>query len=387
MSNESHSHSDRRRNLGLREKRDRQNRPAEVDISIVIPLKNEEDNVAPLHEEICEAMAADGASYEIIYIDDGSRDRTLERLQRVTAGDPHATVIELTRCFGQTAALAAGFERARGHVIVPMDGDLQNDPHDIARVVAKLDEPPGYDVVSGWRKERQDKLMSRRMPSVLANGLIRWVTGVQLNDLGCSLKAYRREALEDVELYGEMHRFLPIITRWRGARITEEVVNHRPRIHGTTKYDLRRTVKVLLDLVTVKFLGDYLTKPIYFFGKAGLLSMAGSFLSLGIAGFQKFGYLSSAGPVNLNRNVLVTFSVMLFLLTVLFIMMGVISELLVRIYHESQGRRIYKIRSIQEGTGASSGGQRDPKGEEGNSGCTDTMTGKADCSSAEREKV
>jgi glycosyltransferase involved in cell wall biosynthesis len=243
-------------------------------------------------------------------------------------------------------------------VIVPMDGDLQNDPHDIAALVARLDDPPGYDVVSGWRKNRRDKLFSRRMPSVLANKLIAWSTNVRLNDLGCSLKAYRREALEDVELYGEMHRFLPIITRWRGARITEQVVHHRPRIHGTTKYDLRRTVKVLLDLVTVKFLGDYLTKPIYFFGKAGLISLFGAFASLTVAIFQKFGYLSSeaAGPVNLNRNILVTFSVMLFLLTVMFIMMGVISELLVRIYHESQGRQVYKIRSIQVGGSASGEG-------------------------------
>lgn len=317
----------------------------DIDVSIVIPMHNEEGSVGALYKELAEVMSSGSHVYEAIFVNDGSKDGTGERLREVTTGDPRCTVVDLTRNFGQTAALAAGFELARGHIIVPMDGDLQNDPHDIESLVAKLDEPPGYDVVSGWRKNRHDKLWSRRIPSRMANRFITWVTGVKIRDLGCSLKAYRREVLEDVTLYGEMHRFLPIITRWRGARIAEEVVNHRPRVHGETKYDLRRTIKVLLDLVTVKFLGGYLTKPIYFFGKAGLLSMTVALAVLTVAVLQKYGHLTSE-PINLNRNVLVMFSVMLVLMTVMFIMLGVVSELLVRIYHESQGRKIYKIRRL-----------------------------------------
>lgn len=317
----------------------------EIDISVVIPLHNERDNVAELYEELAEVMGSGPYSYEAIFVDDGSKDGTFKALVQATAEDRRCTVVELTRNFGQTAALAAGFEIARGRYIVPMDGDLQNDPHDIPVLIAKLDEPPGYDVVSGWRKNRQDRFFSRRLPSVLANRLIGRVTGVRIKDLGCTLKAYRREVIEDVDLYGEMHRFLPIITRWRGARIAEQPVNHRPRIHGTTKYDLRRTIKVLLDLITVKFLGGYLTKPIYFFGKAGLLSMTAALGALAIAVFQKFGYLT-VEPVNLNRNVLVMLSAMLVLMTVMFIMLGVVSELLVRIYHESQDRKTYRIRNL-----------------------------------------
>lgn len=323
--------------------------PDDIDVSIVIPLSNEEPNVRPLYEELAEVMSAGPYVYEAIFVDDGSCDATLQELETVTAGDSRCTVIGLTRRFGQTAALAAGFDRARGKYIVPMDGDLQNDPHDIPALVDKINEPPGYDVVSGWRKNRQDKLLTRRLPSILANRLIRWVTDVKINDLGCTLKAYRREVLEDVKLYGEMHRFLPIICGWRGARLTELVVNHRPRLHGTTKYGLRRTIKVLLDLITVKFLGDYLTKPIYFFGKAGLVSTAGAIITLSIAIYQKYGYLGSGEPLNLNRNVLVLLSAMLVLMTVMFIMLGVVSELLVRIYHESQDRKIYKVRLIQLG--------------------------------------
>lgn len=323
----------------------------EIDITIVIPLYDEEENVAALYEEVAEVMGCGDHSYEVIFVDDGSKDRTFELLTEATHGDGRCTVIQFTRNFGQTAALAAGFEVARGRYIVPMDGDLQNDPHDIPVLIAKLDEPPGYDVVSGWRRDRRDRFLSRRLPSVLANWLIGWVTGVVVKDLGCTLKAYRREIIEDVSLYGEMHRFLPIITRWRGARITEQPVNHRPRIHGTTKYDLRRTIKILLDLVTVQFLGGYLTKPIYFFGKAGLVSMTAAFGSLTIAILQKYGHLTS-GAINLNENVLVLFSAMLVSMTVMFIMLGVVSELLVRIYHESQGRKIYRIRNlVRQGPG------------------------------------
>ncbi|HEX7009527.1 MAG TPA: glycosyltransferase family 2 protein [Phycisphaeraceae bacterium] len=319
-----------------------------VDVSIVIPLLNEESNVVPLYQQIKQVIDVQPLRYEVIFIDDGSRDRTAQLLKEVAADDPRITIIEFTRKFGQTAGLAAGFRCARGRVIVPMDGDLQNDPADIPRLVAKLQEPPGWDIVSGWRKNRQDKLLSRRLPSVIANRLIRRFTWTrEVHDFGCSMKAYRREVLEDVRLYGEMHRFLPAICKWRGARVTEVVVNHRPRVAGSSKYGLKRTVKVLLDLTTVKFLGDYLTKPIYFFGKLAIASMLVSFASLALAIFQKFGYLTEHGErVMLNNNIFVLFAMMTFLLSILFVMMGVLSELLVRIYHESVDLTPYKIRRV-----------------------------------------
>ncbi len=318
-----------------------------VDISIVIPMLNEEDNVVVLYEEICQVMSKGAMAWELIFVDDGSKDKTVSRLEKAVARNGHVTIIELARRFGQTAALAAGFRHAKGRYIVPMDADLQNDPHDIARLVEKLDEPPGYDVVSGWRKNRHDTFLTRRLPSILANQIVGRLTWTRIHDFGCTLKAYRREALEDVQLYGEMHRFLPAICHWRGARVTEQIVNHRPRAHGTTKYGLRRTVKVLLDLITVKFLGDYLSKPIYFFGKLGIVTMTVAFVTLGITIVQKYGLLVPGGEgINLNRNVLVLFAMMMFLLAVILIMMGLLSELLVRIYHESQDRTPYKISRI-----------------------------------------
>ena len=321
----------------------------QVDVSIVIPMLNEEDNVVPLYEEICQVMPKSGMTWELIFVDDGSKDDTVSRLERAVAGDRRVTIVELSRRFGQTAALAAGFRRSTGQYIVPMDADMQNDPRDIVRLVQKLVEPPGYDVVSGWRKKRHDNFLTRRVPSILANWLVSRLTWTRIHDFGCTLKAYRREALEDVQLYGEMHRFLPAICHWRGARIGEEIVNHRPRAHGTTKYDLRRTVKVLLDLITVKFLGDYLIKPIYFFGKLGIVSVTVAFVTLALAIFQKFGLLIPGGQgINLNRNVLVLFAMMMFILSVILIMMGLLSELLVRIYHESQDRLPYKVRRITE---------------------------------------
>ncbi len=320
---------------------------SKIDISIVIPLYNEEDNVQPLYREIAEVMDAQTLRYEVIFIDDGSRDQTVAKLRDVSGTDPRVTIIEFTKNFGQTASTAAGIDQARGSVIVPMDGDMQNDPHDIPALVAKLDDDSGWDIVSGWRKNRQDKLLSRRLPSILANRLIKkltWTT--EIHDFGCSMKAYRREVLEDVRLYGEMHRFLPAICKWRGARITEQVVNHRARTAGVSKYGLKRTFKVLLDLLTVKFLGDYLAKPIYFFGKVAMMSLVISFLSLTWAIIQKFGYITEHGqPVMLNRNVLVLFAMMTFLMSVIFLMIGILAELMSRIYHESQDRKPYKIRN------------------------------------------
>ncbi|MEM7515567.1 MAG: glycosyltransferase family 2 protein, partial [Planctomycetota bacterium] len=239
-----------------------------IDVSIVVPMYNEEDSVVPLYREIAAVMDAKAYRYEAIFISDGSTDDTVANLREASKDDPRVTILELMRNFGQTAATAAGFDAARGAVIVPMDGDGQNDPADIPALVAMLDEngekPGAWDIVSGWRKNRQDKLMSRRLPSIIANRLVKrltWTT--EIHDFGCSLKAYRRKVLEDVKIYGEMHRFLPAICKWRGARVTEEVVHHRAREFGKSKYGLKRTAKVLLDLLTVKFLGDYLAKPIY----------------------------------------------------------------------------------------------------------------------------
>lgn len=324
-----------------------------VDVSIVVPVYNEQDNVVELYREITAMAELDHRSYEMIFVDDGSRDDSIKRLVQAADGDARVRVIELMRNFGQTAAMAAGFDAARGRVIVPMDGDRQNDPRDIPAMLDKLKEPPGWDIVSGWRKNRQDKLLSRRLPSVLANRLVKRLTWTgEIHDFGCSLKAYRREVLEDVHIYGEMHRFLPAICKWRGARVTEQIVHHRPRVAGESKYGLKRTVKVLLDLLTVKFLGDYLTKPIYFFGKMAMLAMFVSFASLGLAICQKYGVLTEhSQPVMLNNNIFVLFAMMTFLMSVMFLMIGVISELLARIYYEAQNRTPYKIRHIH-GAGA-----------------------------------
>jgi glycosyltransferase involved in cell wall biosynthesis len=317
------------------------------DISIVIPMKNEQENVVELYTELRDVLSQTDFSWEAVFVDDGSGDQTVPRLLEVAGSDPRITIVQLSRPFGQTAALAAGFRLARGRVLVPMDADLQNDPRDIPMLVEALDSGSGYDIVSGWRKDRKDKMVSRRLPSIIANRIIARTTWTRIHDFGCTLKAYRREVLEDIKIYGEMHRFLPAICKWHGARVTERIVNHRPRLRGTSKYGLRRTMKVMLDLVTVKFLGDYLTKPIYFFAKIGTLLMLGALLSLGIAIAQKFGYLyPGAEGLSLNRNVLVLFSMMLFLMTVMILMMGVISELLVRIYHECQGSAPYRIRRI-----------------------------------------
>jgi glycosyltransferase involved in cell wall biosynthesis len=320
----------------------------EIDVTVVIPMRNEEANVAPVCAELQEVMDKELLRYEVIIINDGSNDGTAKELKKAVQDDPRFTVVELYTSFGQSAALSAGFQMARGKIIVPMDGDLQNDAHDIPKLIAELQKPPGYDVVSGWRKNRQDRRFSRRLPSLIANALVRRLTWCdEIHDFGCTIKAYRREALSDVHLYGEMHRFLPALCRWRGARLSELAVNHRPRVAGTTHYGLKRIIKVLFDLLTVKFLGDYLTKPLYFFGKLALLTMLVSFSSVGVAMMQKFGYLTEHGaPVMLNNNIFILFAMMMFITTGMLMMAGVIAELLIRIYHESQGRPPYKIRQI-----------------------------------------
>jgi glycosyltransferase involved in cell wall biosynthesis len=314
--------------------------PAEFDISVVIPLLNEEDNLAPLYDEINQALRGK-YTYEIIFVDDGSKDKSFSILSALQQNDPNVTVIQFRRNFGQTAAMAAGFARARGRVICPLDADRQNDPADIPMMVEKLKE--GYDIVSGWRKSRQDKFITRRIPSMLANGLIAKITGVKLHDFGCTLKAYDRDVLKETPLYGEMHRFIPAVASWCGASITEMVVHHRPRVAGVAKYGLTRTFKVVLDLITVKFLLSFSTKPIYVFGGLGVFSLLGACLSGGIVLYQKF---ISTPPLAMNRNPLLVLTAMLITTAVQFLLMGLLAELLVRTYHESQNRPTYSVRHI-----------------------------------------
>jgi glycosyltransferase involved in cell wall biosynthesis len=326
-------------------------RPRTCALSVIVPIFNEEENVAPLFAELTEVLDGSGLDYEIIFVDDGSTDRTLPRLIALLHGNGRAAVVELRRNFGQTAALAAGIEHSCGRVIVPMDGDLQNDPHDIPAMLAELEGPPPFDIVSGWRKDRQDKWLTRRVPSLTANAIIRGITRVPLHDFGCTFKAYRREVLEGVSLSSELHRFLPALAAWHGANITERVVHHRPRVHGSTKYGLRRTLHVVLDLVTVKFLGTYMTKPLYFFGKLGVLTLVLAMALFGVAVGQKFGYLGQPGGLNLNRNILVSLSALLVFFTVQCVLFGIVAELLVRMYHDIRGQPIYRVRHIHRHDG------------------------------------
>jgi glycosyltransferase involved in cell wall biosynthesis len=312
----------------------------DVDISVVIPLLNEEDNLVPLYDEINQALKGK-YTYEIVFVDDGSTDKSFSILQGIQAKDPNVTVIQFRRNFGQTPAMAAGFAHARGRIICPLDADRQNDPNDIPRMVEKMKE--GYDIVSGWRKDRQDKFVTRRIPSMLANGLIAKITGVKLHDFGCTLKAYDRDVIRETPLYGEMHRFIPAVASWCGARITEMVVNHRPRVAGVAKYGLMRTFKVVLDLITVKFLLSFSTKPIYVFGGMGVFSLLAACLSGAAVLYQKF---ISAQQLAMNRNPLLVLTAMLITAAIQLLLMGLLAELLVRTYHESQGRPTYSVRSI-----------------------------------------
>jgi glycosyltransferase involved in cell wall biosynthesis len=312
---------------------------AEPQISVVIPCYNEEQVVprlvAALDVSVRNLEEAKRPP-EVIIVDDGSRDGSWLRLREAAATRPWLRLVRFRRNFGQTAAMAAGFAKARGQYIVPMDADLQNDPEDIPMLLAKLEE--GYDVVSGWRKDRKDKALSRRLPSKIANWLIGRVGGLPLHDYGCTLKAYRKEVLEPVRLYGEMHRFIPIYAKWAGARVTEMVVKHHPRREGQSKYGIGRTMKVLFDLLTVKFLGDYSTKPLYLFGKFGLLLS-----SLGVLGalFVVVERLTwNQFPHRMSMMLLAT---MLFIVGMQLIGMGLLAELQVRTYHESQEKPIYLV--------------------------------------------
>jgi len=311
-------------------------------LSVVVPLLDEEGNLPSLYEQITRALAG-RYEYELIFIDDGSTDGSFEILKGFQAADQRVRVIRFRRNFGQTAALSAGFAYSKGEVVVALDGDLQNDPADIPKLLAKLDE--GFDVVSGWRRKRHDNALKRLLPSKIANWLISRITGVRLHDYGCTLKAYRREVLAEMRLYGEMHRFIPALASWSGARIAECVVNHRPRTAGVAKYGLARTFKVVLDLITVKFLGSFSTKPIYIFGGLGGVTALGAMLSGLAVLYQKF---ISPSRLAMNRNPLLVLTAMLITATIQFVLMGLIAELLVRTYHESQNRPTYVIREVLE---------------------------------------
>ncbi|HUK65378.1 MAG TPA: glycosyltransferase family 2 protein [Anaeromyxobacteraceae bacterium] len=311
-------------------------RGARPQISVVIPLYNEEGNVDPLVGELYPVLEKLELSFEVICVDDGSSDGTFAALSRQASRNPGMRVIRFRRNFGQTAAMSAGIEAARGRIIVPMDADLQNDPSDIARLLVELER--GHDVVSGWRKERKDLEFGRKLPSRMANLLISAVSGVRLHDYGCSLKAYRREVLEGVRLYGEMHRFIPIYASWQGARVSELVVNHRPRRSGRSKYGLGRTLKVLLDLLVVKFLASYLTRPIYLFGGAGLSAFLCALVALALALFYKL-----TGRKDLVATPLPLLAVAFALAGVVCLLMGLLAELVIRTYYESQGKRPYLI--------------------------------------------
>ena len=305
-------------------------------ISVVIPLFNEEENVRALLDELFSELAKLGRTYEVICVDDGSRDQTFAVLASVAAARPELRVIRFRLNFGQTAAMSAGIEAARGDVIVPMDGDLQNDPADIGSLLAQLDA--GSDVVSGWRKNRMDREFGRKLPSRIANRIISSISGVRLHDYGCSLKAYRRDVLHDVKLYGEMHRFIPIYASWQGAKVSEQVVNHRARRAGVSKYGLSRTFKVVLDLMVVKFLASYSTKPIYVFGGFGLLSLGGA-----LAAFLWALYYKLAGLKDFVQTPLPLVTVMFTLVGALSLLMGLLAELVIRTYYESQDKRPYLI--------------------------------------------
>jgi len=305
-------------------------------ISVVIPLYNEEENVRALLDELFEELRRLGRTFEVICVDDGSRDGTFAELSRLAAQLPQLRVIRFRLNFGQTAAMSAGIEAARGEVIVPMDGDLQNDPADIGKLLAQLDA--GYDVVSGWRKNRQDREFGRKLPSRIANRIISSISGVRLHDYGCSLKAYRRDVLRDVKLYGEMHRFIPIYASWQGARVSEMVVNHRARRAGTSKYGLSRTFKVVLDLMVVKFLASFATKPIYVFGGFGFLAFA-----CAVAAFLWAVYYKVAGLKDFVQTPLPLIAVMFTLVGALSVLMGLLAELVIRTYYESQNKRPYLV--------------------------------------------
>ncbi|HLY21609.1 MAG TPA: glycosyltransferase family 2 protein [bacterium] len=312
---------------------------SDCDVSIIIPAHNEEESVAHLHQQIVDAMGQSAVAWQVVYVDDGSTDQTFQILDAIAQRDPRAVVVQLRRNFGQTAAIAAGIDHSSGTVIALLDADMQNDPADIPRLLEKLDE--GYDLVSGWRRNRQDAFWNRRLPSIVANSLISAVTGVRLHDYGCTLKVYRRDILEHVQLYGEMHRLIPAYAGSVGARIAEMPVNHRGRRFGRSKYGMARTMKVLLDLLTTKFLSNYVTKPIYLFGGSGLGLAFIGFLLTAVVAVEKIFY-----GIWVHRNPLAWIAGFSFVSALQLMLMGLLAEMTVRIYHESQRKPTYLVRRV-----------------------------------------
>jgi glycosyltransferase involved in cell wall biosynthesis len=313
------------------------------EISVVVPMRNESPNVERLYREVTASLSQFGRAYEILAVDDGSRDDTFELLARIQAKDPRVRVIRFRRNFGQTAAFAAGFHHARGRYIVTMDGDNQNDPADIPAMIL-MSEQQDLDIVCGWRKDRKDAFINRRLPSMIANAVISYATGVKLHDYGCSLKVFRAEVVKQMKLYGEMHRFLPAIAAEFGVEIGEKVVNHHARTHGKSNYGITRTFRVVLDLMTVKFLSSYSTRPLQMFGTVGFLMGAVGFVLCAWVTYERFFGFQSA-----NRPLLIV-GCMIGLVGVMLIMNGLVAEMLSRTYHESQDKPTYAIREIREST-------------------------------------
>ena len=307
------------------------------EISVVVPVLDEEENIPTLYERLTEVLGSLGVPYEIIVVDDGSRDRSFALLRERAANDRRLRVVRLRRNFGQTAAFTAGFERALGDVVITIDADLQNDPADIPRLLEQIDS--GFDVVSGWRKNRQDAFLSRTLPSRLANGLISWATGLRLHDYGCSLKAYRREVVQDLQLYGELHRFIPAIASWQGVSVAELPVNHSPRRFGTSKYGIGRTLRVVLDLLTVRFLLSYSTRPMQIFGLIGLVCAALGGLILAYLGFVR---IVLAEPIAARP--LTLLGVLMTMLGMQFVSIGLLGELIVRVVNSGRRSTAYRVR-------------------------------------------
>ncbi|XOF32903.1 MAG: glycosyltransferase family 2 protein [Candidatus Electrothrix sp. YB6] len=308
-------------------------------LSVVIPIYNEEENINPLYDELKGVIVPLEHDHEVIFVDDGSSDSSLALLEKIQAQDKNVVVVSFRRNFGQTAAMSAGFDHASGDVIVTMDGDMQNDPHDIPKFLAKMEG--GYELVSGWRYKRQDPFLNRRLPSMIANKIISLVTGVHLHDYGCTLKTFRKEITQGIHLYGEMHRFIPAIASGVGGRIAEVRANHRPRRFGTSKYGISRTLRVILDLTTVKFLLSYGTRPIHVFGMLGLVSGGAGFFIALIMTIQKLFF-----HVGMGDRPLLLLAILLMFMGMQFISIGLLGELQVRTYHESQNKPIYVVRKV-----------------------------------------
>lgn len=310
-------------------------------ISVIVPLYNEEESIPELYRQLTNTLETYGEPYEVIVIDDGSTDSSFEKLSHIYERDKRWRIVRFRRNFGQTAGFAAGFDLARGDVVFTIDADLQNDPADIPLLMAKIDE--GYDIVSGWRVDRKDTFVSRRLPSIIANRMISRTTGVELHDYGCSLKAYRNDVVKNTDLYGELHRFVPALASGYGVRVAEVPVNHRAREFGTSKYGITRTFRVILDLLTVNFLLGYGTRPLHVFGGFGLVS-----LGLGVLGGVYLTLVKFIGGQDIGNRPLLLLAVLLILVGVQMIAMGLLGEMVMRTYYESQGKPIYFVREILE---------------------------------------